>query len=367
MRNTHSNNKKANPKMKLHCACKLDHPTKNILTIILPLVPLTSIAANSPQDCTNIELSSARLECYDKAFGRTTPAGDALPPTPKVDTLASQSASITAPVTTSSTALSSVWELEPAEKRGTFRLMPHKLNYILPLTYTNNRNTNPSTPVTGHTLSSELPLRSTEAKYQLSVKLKAWENIIGDNGDLWLAYTQQSSWQLFNSKSSSPFRSTDYEPEAIFSWRTNAEFLGWRARFLNLGFVHQSNGQALPLSRSWNRVYVQAGLERGDYTLLIRPWVRTPDLDPIDDNPDIQSYMGNGDIRLTYLHNGYMLSALGRYSFSGKRGGIQLDWAFPITGTLKGYLQLTNGYGESLIDYNHSQTTIGLGLLLLPW
>ena len=77
--------------------------------------------------------------------------------------------------------------------------------------------------------------------------------------------------------------------------------------------------------------------------------------------------MGSGNLRLAYSSGGgHIYSILGRYAGSG-RGGAQFEWAFSISGALKGYVQVTSGYGASLVDYNHSQTTFGAGLLLLPW
>ncbi|MCB2019201.1 MAG: phospholipase A, partial [Burkholderiaceae bacterium] len=265
------------------------------------------------------------------------------------------------------TTLSKVWELDAADKQAPFRLLTYKANYLLPARYSTSPNTLPHSPNPNNTVTTPLDLDSTEAKFQLSVRLKAADNLFGDNGALWFGYTQQSNWQVYNASQSRPFRETDYEPEAILSFRTDADVLGWRWRLLNFGFVHQSNGRSDPLSRSWNRVYAQFGLERGDFTLLVQPWYRLPESASNDDNPDIQDYMGSGELRLIYANAGHALSAQARYSFSGNAGGLKLEWAFPLIDQLKGYLQITSGYGESLIDYNHKQNTIGLGLLLLPW
>lgn len=272
-----------------------------------------------------------------------------------------------AATTDGNSTLSKLWELDAVDKKRPFKLVPYKANYVLPARYSTSVNTMPHSPNPNNTVTTPMALDSTEAKFQLSVKLKALDNIFGDNGALWFGYTQQSNWQLYNASESRPFRETDYEPEAILSFRTDADILGWRWRLLNFGFVHQSNGRSEPLSRSWNRIYAQFGLERGDFTLLVQPWYRLPESASSDDNPDIRDYLGSGELRLVYANAGHTLSALGRYSFSGNAGGLKLEWAFPLYDQLKGYVQVTSGYGESLIDYNHKQNTIGLGVLLLPW
>ena len=144
---------------------------------------------------------------------------------------------------------------------------------------------------------------------------------------------------------------------------------GWRGRMLGIGINHQSNGRADPLSRSWNRVVVNVGLDRDNWALMLRPWWRLSDGDE-DENPGIENYIGRGDATLVYTRGGHEFSLMARHSLRGgedSRGAVQLDWGFPLTRTLRGHLQVFDGYGESLIDYDHRATYIGLGVSLLEW
>ena len=107
-------------------------------------------------------------------------------------------------------------------------------------------------------------LTKPEVTFQISFKVRLWRDILGKDLNLWFGYTQRSFWQLYNFNDSSPFRETNYEPELLLTLSTRFSILGLKGRFFQLGANHQSNGQSEPLSRSWNRIVANMGLERGD-------------------------------------------------------------------------------------------------------
>ncbi|MCQ8895411.1 phospholipase A [Limnobacter humi] len=323
--------------------------------------------------CLFLEDDQLRLRCFDDATGRAQVAQGGKAP----EVAAPLDGGLLLYKNTSDSTLSWLdqrWELSPESKRGTFQVRPYKPVYLLPLIHNSSPNTRPSSPNPLNTVSSPENLDQNETKFQLSLKTKVVENLFGDNGDVWFGYTQSSRWQVYNSDTSRPFRETNYEPELMFTWRSSwtefAEATGWKPRLLGLSLNHQSNGRALPLSRSWNRVIGMVGLERENTLLQIRPWVRISEAKETDDNPDISDYMGRGDILLVHKINGHELSMLARHTFRGgdrSRGAIQLDWGIPITSNLRGHIQYFSGYGESLIDYNYKSDYLGVGFSLVGW
>lgn len=308
------------------------------------------------QTCAATGNDAERLACYDQLARK-------MPAQPTMQAIAMQH---TAPEARRVSPLSQHWELDDAAKRGTFLLKPHAPNYFLPVKYSDSPN---NTPLQGTLLQSSQGLEPIEAKFQLSFKAKAVEGLFNTNSDLWVGFTGTSYWQMYNSNGSSPFRESNYEPEAMLVFRTNYDLAGLTGRFINLGLVHQSNGRPEGLSRSWNRVYAQFGLERGNFAVLIRPWYRIPEDAANDDNPDIEDYLGNGDLLAIYKDGGSTYSLLLRNNLksTANRGAIQASWSFPLHGRLNGYVQYFNGYGESLIDYNHRQQSIGIGVSLKDW
>ncbi|MBN8225040.1 MAG: phospholipase A [Xanthomonadales bacterium] len=266
--------------------------------------------------------------------------------------------------------LDSRWELARDSKLGIFQLRGYKPVYALPGFWTSKVNDTPHSPNPGNTVATPQQLDDIEAKFQISFKTKLVENLFGENGDLWAGYTQSSRWQAYNAGISRPFRETNYEPEVMLVVRNNYSLFGWKGRMMGASLNHQSNGRSDPLSRSWNRAIFSAGLDREHWALVLRSWYRIEEAAGRDNNPDIGDFVGRGDALLVYNRDGHELSLVGRHSLRGgdrSRGSLQLDWGFPINNLLRGHVQVFDGYGESLIDYNHRATYIGLGFALLEW
>lgn len=242
-------------------------------------------------------------------------------------------------------------------------MMPHHPNYILPFTYNTNRNDET------YVAAGEPRLKNPEVKFQISFKVPLWDEIGNRPIGLYFAYTQLGMWQFYNRRASAPLRDTNYEPEIFFQIDTNEPLGPVINRMIVLGGTHQSNGRRDPLSRSWNRVYVQGVFEYRQFVFSVKPWVRLFEPSP-DDNPNITQYVGHAELHAAYKWQENVFSAMLRNNFNFKRnnrGSVELTWSFPLSGLLKGYLQYFNGYGESLIDYNHYNNRLGFGIALTDW
>lgn len=264
-----------------------------------------------------------------------------------------------------------LWQLDRELRSVQAPVTFHRTNYIMVFSYNGRPNEEP-----WQALVPPQELKSAEATFQLSFKAQVWQDVLGTASDLWIAYTQRSFWQVYDYEESSPFRETDYEPEILLNLRTRFDVLGLRGRFIQIGLNHQSNGQTEPLSRSWNRVVANVGLERGHVSLLVKTWYRLPEGSKEDDNPDISDYLGYGEIWGYYCRSRHRAAIMLRdnLDFDANRGAIQLEWSFPLfrpdwpTPTrVGGYLQWFYGYGESLLDYDHLVNRIGAGFTFAEW
>ena len=217
-----------------------------------------------------------------------------------------------------------------------------------------------------------------EIKFQLSFKVeafRAWEVPV------YFGYTQKSFWQVFDDENSSPFRENNYNPEAFLVLGEKQDYS------LQAGVEHESNGQPMPRSRSWNRTYLWPRIQLNQLEIGQKLWYRwnePPKNDPLvdpegDDNPDIEDFMGKGEFYLKYRLPSQWIHLMVRKGFKDENGTLQLDYQVrfnAITGFLFDWRPLSNvshlhlhyfhGYGESLADYNilMKKTAIGISINL---
>lgn len=365
----------------------------------------TAPATSGWQACAGLMPDSARLACFDQWTRAQAPAtGTALRAAP-VLALAPPAAPASAPaapveplvpatrvigITTDEgckdrqySDLSRYWELEGGSNCGTFGIRGYR-PLSLSVIASDSVNRLPTSPNANNNASAPLEFSRTETRVQLSVRTKVAQGLLTGghptlNDSLWFGYTQQSYWQLFNKGLSRPFRSTDHEPELVYVYPTDANLPGgWRLRYSGLGVVHQSNGQSLPLSRSWNRAYLMAGVEKDNrFRVQARVWKRLPESTAADDNPDISDFIGRGEVSGFWNPNKDNLLGLTVRSAlrSSGRGSARIEW-YKTLGNgnsekdlsgLRLHTQVFTGYGDTLIDYNRKRTVLSVGLSLVDW
>ncbi len=244
----------------------------------------------------------------------------------------------------------------------------HKQNYVLPVSYTSALNRAVYDEINPETTDFFGP---EEVKFQLSLKVQLNDRDLFLDGDtLQAAFTIEAWWQLYSKDVSSPFRESNYQPEVFYTvpmiWRP----YGLRPTAM-VGIEHQSNGRAQGLSRSWNRIYAGLILEGDRFYAMVKPWYRIPEKEKPsptspegDDNPDILDFMGHGEVGLGWRGDRYNFLTNIRGNTTTKKGAIAVSISFPLFQRFRGVVQYFNGYGDALVDYDHFQQRLGVGILL---
>lgn len=260
-------------------------------------------------------------------------------------------------------------EAEKKAYENSFVLLPHKTNYLLLYTWQDKPNEAPFAASGTH-------LQHSEVKFQFSVKMPVTRRtLLANNGYFYVGYSARSFFQAYNHKESSPFRDTNHEAELMLNFTDIAHWSQMDMPLASIGFSHQSNGQRNEFSRSWNRLYIDMTFHHNDIYVSLKPWWRIPEAEKRnaqdltgDDNPDINRYYGNVELRIFREFEDNELSIMLRNNMkSTQRGAVEINYSYPFDKKVKGYVQLFHGYGETLLDYNHANTRIGFGFMFNNW
>jgi phospholipase A1/A2 len=252
-----------------------------------------------------------------------------------------------------------------------FALLPHRPNFLLPLSY--HRRTNGSGVAVGAN-------DALETQFQISFKFPVSRPLFDGRLVPFFAYTGRAWWQVYDGANSRPFREYNHEPELMVAVPVSGVSLwGWEQRAAIFGFNHQSNGRTTEASRSWNRLFGELQFDRGVTNWAsLRFWQRLkedPKVSPSDsrgdDNPAITRYLGHFEARFGLVTaSSHNLTLMARRSLrSNGKGAVQLDWSGPLpeSPSLRWHVHAFDGYGDSLIDYDNRIRRIGLGVMLNDW
>jgi outer membrane phospholipase A len=125
-------------------------------------------------------------------------------------------------------------QMQPGQnKKGFFfHIMPYEVNYILPCYY----NFRPDEDIYRGNIPYNQQLKRYEVKFQISLAMPFWQNILGYPVTLYGAYTQLSFWQAY--VGSAWFRETNYTPRIFLSYKVNRTlFDAWRLEYINIGIL----------------------------------------------------------------------------------------------------------------------------------
>jgi len=260
-----------------------------------------------------------------------------------------------------------------------FNIMGHYENYMLLGGYTPDNLVEKAYNADGTRDSANDYLRdNNEAQFQLSIKVPLFSNFLNSGADLFTAYTQNSYWQVYDTDHSSPFRETNYMPELFLEWSPQKKLGDSELKTVRFALIHQSNGQDLGKSRSWNRTEMFFLFKQENILYGSNIWHRwkedqktTTDQIDGDDNPGLTDYIGNQRFFVKYKseHFNIMLAHQNDIThYDIHRGNVKLDVTFPsLNKNFDFFIRYFNGYGESLIDYDVKIQRVSFGIMIADW
>ena len=248
---------------------------------------------------------------------------------------------------------------------GRFGLKPHYVNYLLPFGYTEQ-------DYKSYVDSDEYG--DVEAQLQVSFKINIANDVFGLGEKYYLSYSQRSFWQIY--EESSPFRETNYNPEAFVVFPISDHTTDFHLRSVTLAYAHLSNGQGQThdkilytyahedpnnRSRGIDNFYVNFRFQHNTLITDLKVWSPAIEDKDTSDNPDIMDYLGYAKLKFTYFWGDNMFSLMGRGNPDTGKGAAEVTYSYPLVNGTYLYAKVFTGYGESLIDYNNHLTKFSLG------
>ncbi len=235
-----------------------------------------------------------------------------------------------------------------------FNLKAYKENYFLPIGYRYD-----SEYIDNGTHKAE----DVETEFQLSIRYDFASDWLGFGEIYSFGFTQRSFWQVY--VSSAFFRESNYQPELFISIPAY-RFLGEKSflKGFKLAFIHQSNGRGGEYERSWNRASLSTYLQYRHLVTELEVWYRFHDKN--DYNPDLIDYIGYGQLQFILPYKQHLFRLKLRSNISRRKSAVEFSYSYPLpvinNRDIFLYFKTFNGYGESLIDYNHNVNKVSIGL-----
>ena len=238
---------------------------------------------------------------------------------------------------------------------SSFNVKAYQENYFLPASYRYDSDFIPN----GTHIATK-----AEAEFQVSVLYDFASDLLGLGEVYSFGYTQRSWWQVY--AESAFFRESNYQPEFFVKIPSHQFLKNTPLKGFKFAAIHQSNGRGGEYERSWNKLSFSTFFQYKNLITELESWYRLPDA--MDYNPDLTNYMGDGQIKFMLPYEKHLFKLSLRSGFSGEKGAVEFTYSHPLPAREENdlflFVKTFNGYGESLIDYNHKVNKISIGLAI---